>query len=99
MLEFKYVEPINNVANTKLRKKILAYSAIKIKANPSLPYSTLNPETSSDSPSAKSKGVRFVSAIQDTSQIIIIGINSITLFQYELSSISCLSIILPDNPK
>jgi len=27
------------------------------------PYSILNPETSSDSPSAKSKGVRFSSAI------------------------------------
>ena len=35
-------------------KKILAYSAIKINANPTLPYSILNPETNSDSPSAKS---------------------------------------------
>jgi len=35
---------------------------MKIKANPTLPYSTLNPETSSDSPSAKSNGVRLVSA-------------------------------------
>jgi hypothetical protein len=42
--------------------RILVYSAIKINANILLPYSTLNPETSSDSPSAKSKGVRFVSA-------------------------------------
>lgn len=41
---------------------ILEYSARKIKANPPLLYSTLNPETNSDSPSAKSKGVRFVSA-------------------------------------
>lgn len=41
---------------------ILAYSAIKIRANPPLLYSTLNPETSSDSPSAKSNGVRLVSA-------------------------------------
>jgi len=31
-------------------------------ANFSDPYSTLKPETSSDSPSAKSKGVRFNSA-------------------------------------
>ena len=46
-------------------KKILAYSAIKIKANPTAPYSTLNPDTSSDSPSAKSKGVRLVSARQE----------------------------------
>jgi hypothetical protein len=35
---------------------------MKINANPTLPYSTLNPETNSDSPSAKSKGVRLVSA-------------------------------------
>lgn len=42
--------------------KILAYSAIKIKANMAPPYSTLNPDTSSDSPSAKSNGVRLVSA-------------------------------------
>jgi hypothetical protein len=32
-------------------------------ANLSEPYSTLNPDTSSDSPSAKSKGARFNSAI------------------------------------
>lgn len=41
---------------------ILVYSAIKISANVPLLYSILNPETSSDSPSAKSKGVRLVSA-------------------------------------
>ena len=38
------------------------YSAIKIKANGPLLYSVLNPETSSDSPSARSNGVRLVSA-------------------------------------
>jgi len=47
---------------------MLAYSAIKINANPTLPYSTLNPDTNSDSPSAKSKGVRLVSAKQAISQ-------------------------------
>jgi len=41
---------------------MLAYSAIKINANPPLLYSVLNPDTSSDSPSAKSNGVRLVSA-------------------------------------
>jgi len=44
------------------KKKIDPYSAIKINANPTLPYSILNPDTSSDSPSAKSKGVRLASA-------------------------------------
>ena len=51
-------------------KIILAYSAIKIKANPKLPYSILNPDTNSDSPSAKSKGVRLVSASSITNHII-----------------------------
>lgn len=48
--------------------KILAYSAIKIRANPPLLYSVLNPDTNSDSPSAKSKGVRLVSAKQEANQ-------------------------------
>ena len=50
-----------------LKNRITAYSAIKIRANPDPPYSVLNPETSSDSPSAKSKGVRLVSATQEVS--------------------------------
>ena len=41
---------------------ILEYSARKIKANHPPIYSTLNPDTSSDSPSAKSNGLRFTSA-------------------------------------
>ena len=41
----------------------MPYSLINIIANKTLEYSTLNPETSSDSPSEKSKGVRLVSAI------------------------------------
>ena len=66
---------------------MLVYSAMKIKANEPLLYSVLNPDTSSDSPSAKSKGVRFVSAKVVVNQtknngknIILIGINlSITI--------------------
>ena len=45
------------------------YSAMKIKANGPLLYSVLNPETNSDSPSAKSKGVRAVSAREVMNQI------------------------------
>ncbi len=52
-------------------KRILVYSASIIKANPPLAYSVLYPDTSSDSPSAKSKGVRFVSAKHDANQIIL----------------------------
>lgn len=46
------------------------YSARKINANHPPMYSTLNPETNSDSPSAKSKGLRLVSAKQLVVQII-----------------------------
>jgi len=62
-------------------KIILAYSAIKIKANPKLPYSMLNPETSSDSPSAKSNGVRLVSAKHEINHIPAIGVKIIHLTQ------------------
>lgn len=48
---------------------MFAYSARKIKAKPAEPYSILNPDTNSDSPSAKSKGARLVSATQVTNQI------------------------------
>ena len=51
-----------SVADKTLKEKIIAYSAIKIMANFTEPYSMLNPDTNSDSPSAKSKGVRFSSA-------------------------------------
>jgi hypothetical protein len=54
--------------NKSLIKRILAYSAKKINANPPAPYSILKPDTNSDSPSAKSKGVRLVSAKQEINQ-------------------------------
>lgn len=43
-------------------KIILAYSAKKNSTKPIAEYSTLNPDTNSDSASGKSKGTRFVSA-------------------------------------
>lgn len=55
--------PKNRKAVKNLRNTIIPYSLIKIRVNNPPPYSTLNPDTSSDSPSAKSKGVRFDSAI------------------------------------
>lgn len=53
---------IKKIALNNLITRMFIYSAIKIKAKVPLLYSVLNPETSSDSPSAKSKGVRLVSA-------------------------------------
>lgn len=52
-----------------LRIIMLMYSARKINANHPPIYSTLNPDTSSDSPSAKSNGLRLVSAKQVIIQI------------------------------
>ena len=62
--------------------KILAYSARKSKAKRPPRYSILNPETSSDSPSAKSKGARFVSAIVLLNHTTIIGIISTEIGKY-----------------
>lgn len=52
---------------------ILAYSARKNIANGPAAYSTLKPETSSDSPSVRSKGARFVSASVETYHIMARG--------------------------
>lgn len=74
-----FTKPVSKVAVKILIIIILVYSAIKISAKDPLLYSVLNPETSSDSPSAKSKGVRFVSAntvvnhIKDNGKRITIG--------------------------
>lgn len=43
-------------------RRIFAYSARKNSANGPPAYSTLKPDTSSDSPSVRSNGARFVSA-------------------------------------
>jgi len=57
---------------------ICAYSAKKKLAKVIAEYSTLKPETSSDSPSVKSKGALFVSARAETKNIIAAGNNGIT---------------------
>ena len=66
-------------------KKIIAYSAIKIKANPTAPYSILNPDTSSDSPSAKSKGVRLVSAKHEINHTPAMGKNKFNFKKKQLA--------------
>ena len=63
------IPPINTTLNINLIKIILAYSAINNIANPIDPYSKLNPDTNSDSPSAKSNGLRLVSAKQEITHI------------------------------
>ena len=84
-------KPVKNTTDSNLIIKILAYSAMKISANIPPLYSTLNPETNSDSPSAKSKGVRFVSAKfvmnQNTNIIKIINIGQFNIL-IEIKDIS-----------
>lgn len=60
---------MNSKVISSLINIILPYSARENRANPPLLYSVLNPETSSDSPSVKSKGVRLVSAREEINQI------------------------------
>lgn len=54
--------PRNSTADRVFIKRMLAYSAKKKSAKGPPAYSTLKPDTSSDSPSVRSKGARFVSA-------------------------------------
>lgn len=56
-----------------LKNNTIPYSPTKMSANSPLEYSVLNPETSSDSPSEKSKGARLHSATQDRYQMMKIG--------------------------
>lgn len=58
----KWEAPKNSVAERVFISRMFAYSARKKRAKGPPAYSTLNPETSSDSPSVRSKGARFVSA-------------------------------------
>lgn len=65
--------PRNRLAERVFIKRMLAYSARKNRANGPPAYSTLKPETNSDSPSVRSKGARFVSASVEMYHIIARG--------------------------
>lgn len=68
-----YVGPRKRIAVSIFIKMMFMYSAIKNRANGPAAYSTLYPETSSDSPSVKSKGARLVSANVEMNHIIARG--------------------------
>lgn len=74
--------PVKKTLVNNLIKIIFIYSAIKINAKEPALYSVLNPDTSSDSPSAKSKGVRFVSARDVANQVNSEGIISNIIHEY-----------------
>lgn len=65
--------PRNRRADRVFMRRMLAYSAKKNRAKGPPAYSTLNPETSSDSPSVRSNGARFVSARVEMYHIAAIG--------------------------
>ena len=58
--------PIKSIAKTNPENIIWEYSAKKNNAKGMEEYSTLYPDTSSDSPSERSNGALFVSANMDT---------------------------------
>lgn len=62
-------EPINRVAERVFINRMFAYSARKNRANGPPAYSTLNPDTNSDSPSVRSNGARLVSASVEINHI------------------------------
>jgi len=65
----KLVAPMNKMADRVFIKRMLAYSARKKRAKGPPAYSTLKPDTNSDSPSVRSKGARLVSARVETNHI------------------------------
>lgn len=65
--------PRNTMDVRAFIRMILVYSAIKNNANGPAAYSTLKPETSSDSPSVRSNGARLVSARVEIYHIIAMG--------------------------
>jgi len=89
--------PVKKIDVNKLIIRILAYSAIKISANIPPLYSTLKPDTSSDSPSAKSNGVRLVSAklvINQNTNITMIINNGHVIKLVDIRDISIFLIII-----
>lgn len=64
---------MNIVADRVFIIRMFVYSARKSRANGPAENSTLKPETSSDSPSVRSNGVRLVSASVDVNHIMARG--------------------------
>lgn len=85
--------PENKITVNNLISKMFIYSAMKINANILALYSVLNPDTSSDSPSAKSNGVRFVSAKLVINQITKSGEAHISNHEDEVEDMRFISMV------
>lgn len=68
-----YSVPRKSVVVRAFIMMMLVYSAMKNRAKGPAAYSTLKPDTSSDSPSVRSKGARFVSARVEMNHIMVKG--------------------------
>lgn len=64
---------MNTIVDRAFMRMMFMYSAIKNNANGPAAYSTLKPETNSDSPSVRSNGARFVSARVEINHIMARG--------------------------
>lgn len=68
-----YSVPRKSIVVRAFIMMMLVYSAMKNRAKGPAAYSTLKPDTSSDSPSVRSKGARFVSARVEINHIMAKG--------------------------
>lgn len=64
---------MNTIVDRAFIRIMFIYSAMKNRAKGPAAYSTLNPETNSDSPSVRSNGARFVSARVEMNHIMASG--------------------------
>lgn len=87
--------PINRIIVRAFIIIMFAYSARKNKAKGPPAYSTLKPDTSSDSPSVKSKGARLVSASVEINHIMAKGHEGITSHIYSCVVINVVSVKEP----
>lgn len=87
--------PRNKRAERVFIRRILAYSARKKRAKGPPAYSTLKPETSSDSPSVRSKGARLVSARVEIYHIAAIGQAGMTNQMFSWATLNVCSVKPP----
>lgn len=87
--------PKNKIVVRAFIIMMFAYSARKKRAKGPPAYSTLNPDTNSDSPSVKSKGARLVSARVEINHIMARGHEGIINQIYSCVVISVVSVKEP----
>lgn len=87
--------PRNKRVERVFIRRMLAYSARKKRAKGPPAYSTLKPETSSDSPSVRSKGARLVSARVEIYHMAAIGQAGTTSQMFSWATLNVCSVKPP----